>query len=469
MIAMKVSKHTRVLILICVSVFIWQSCKKNNEEDLRFDNPSNTISAEYYAGGATTTFNNSINAYRQPLANLHASSLSDHLAGDILFHSDFQPLGGGSNQGLGPLFIESSCGGCHVQNGRGAFVGSSTIGLLLRMSLPGNGPNNEPLPLPGYGTQLQTRAIDGAQKEGELGIEWEFIPVTFPDGYQVMLKQPYFSITNGYTDIPDFYLRGARLASPIYGVGLLEAISDETLLSLADENDLDNDGISGRPNIVWNKSTNSQSLGRFGWKSSNPSVLQQSADAFHQDMGITSSLFPLEVCTGQSNCLIGIQKSPDISEDQLNLIVFYLNTLAPPAPRNLEDPEVQRGKTLFTELKCVSCHTPEIQTGIHPISELSFQTIRPYSDLLLHELGPGLGDGRPDFEANANEWRTPPLWGIGLTKLIYPDAGFLHDGRAFTLEEAILWHEGEAFSSRQLYMELSASDRAALIKFLEAL
>lgn len=469
MIAMKISMHTRVLILICASVFVWQSCKKNNEEDLLLDNPSATIPQEYYAGGSTTTFNNSINAYRQPLANLNASSLSLHLEGDLLFHSTFQPLGGGSNQGLGPLFIESSCGGCHVQNGRGAYVGISTTGLLLRMSLPGNGPNNEPLPLPGYGTQLQTSAIAGTVKEGDLGIEWEFIPVTFPDGYQVMLKQPYFSIANGYMNIPDFYLRGARLASPIYGVGLLEAISDETLLALSDENDLDNDGISGRPNFVWNKTSDSQSIGRFGWKSSNPSVLQQSADAFHQDMGITSLMFPLEVCIGQTNCSLGIQKAPDVSDEQLNSIVFYLNTLAPPAPRNLENPEVQRGKTLFTELKCAACHTPEVQTGNHSIPELSNQVIRPYSDLLLHELGPGLGDGRPDFEANANEWRTPPLWGIGLTKLIFPDAGFLHDGRASTLEEAILWHEGEAFSSRQLYMELSAQDRAALIKFLEAL
>lgn len=465
---MRITKHTRVIILICVSVIIWQSCKKNNEEEL-YSSSSSALNPEYYSGGSTTSFNNSINAYRQPLANLNTSGLSTHQQGDVLFHSSYTPLGESANDGLGPLFIETSCGGCHVQNGRGAFIEQNTTGLLLRLSVPGSGVFNEPLGIPGFGTQLQTQAIEGETREGDVLIEWEYIPVTFPDGYQVILKQPYFSIANPYTTLPEFYLRGARLASPIYGVGLLEAISDETIMALADENDLDNDGISGRPNLVWNKYSSSITIGRFGWKSSNPTVIQQSADAFHQDMGVTSTVFPLEVCLGQSNCNVGIQKSPDVSDEILNTIAYYLNTLAPPAPRNLENAVVQRGKTLFTELKCVKCHVPEIQTGNHSIAELSNQVIRPYTDLLLHELGPGLGDGRPDFEANANEWRTPPLWGIGLTKLIYPEAGFLHDGRASTLEEAILWHEGEAFSSRQSYMGLSASDRAALIYFLESL
>lgn len=454
------------IILFFVSVIIWISCKKDDQE-LPID--QGEINPEYYSGGSTTSFDASAAAYRRPLCNLPAAGNALHSEGDLIFHQNFNPIGSANAPGLGPLFIETSCASCHIQNGRGNLITNSLEGFLLRISVPGTGIYGEPLGISGFGGQLQTNSIEGALPEGEVAIIWEDVPITFPDGYQVVLKQPYFSINNPYTSLPLFYLKGGRTAPPIYGAGLLDAISDETLLAIADEFDNDGDGISGKINRVWNKQENALTIGRFGWKSSNPNALQQTAEAFSQDMGITNFLFPIENCEGQSNCVGGTQEGGDISADVLNTTNYYILTLAPPAPRNLEDPIVMRGKQLFSELSCAKCHLPEITTGTHALAELSNQVIRPYTDLLLHELGAGLGDGRPDYDAGANEWRTPPLWGIGLTKIVNPNAGFLHDGRAATLEEAILWHEGEAEDSKVGYMNLSAADRAAIITFLEAL
>lgn len=464
---MRPMRHIRWIFFICVSLFIWQSCRKDDEQNQK--TPVYARSPEYYSGGTTTSFDASPSAYRRPLNNLGAWGITLHQQGDELFHSEFFPVNDGFPGGLGPLFIESGCGACHVDNGRGAYIQNSHQGLLLRLSIPGSGLHNEPVGVPYFGVQLQTMAVPGETPEGSLEVIIEDMPVVFPDGYVVVLKQPYLSVGNPYAALPSGYLRGGRLAPPVYGAGLLEAITDETLLDISDPTDADGDGISGLANLVWNKLTHTHTIGRFGWKASNPSILQQSAEAFNQDMGITSSVFPLENCEGQSNCAGNAQEFPDVSDDALNRIVYYLQTLAPPAPRNLEDPEVIRGRQLFDELKCSKCHLPEITTGIHSVPELNQQVIRPYTDLLLHEMGPGLGDGRPDYLANANEWRTPPLWGIGLTKLVFPGAGFLHDGRAATLEEAILWHAGEAITSQQNYVHLNAADRQALIRFLEAL
>lgn len=454
------------IIFCLVLMVVWISCKKEEQQP---DSNQDQLNPEYYSGGSTTSFDASASAFRRALCNLGAEGISLHSIGDAFFHQEFYPIGSSNAPGLGPLFIETSCASCHIQNGRGNLITNSLDGFLLRISIPGSGVNGEPLGIPGYGGQLQTNAIAGASPEGDVAIIWEDVPVTFPDGYQVILKQPYFSINNPYSSLPPFYLKGGRTAPPIYGAGLLDAVSDETLLAIADEFDDDGDGISGKINRVWNKQTNSLTIGRFGWKSSNPNALQQTAEAFNQDMGITSFLFPIENCEGQSNCVGGTQEGGDISNDVLNATNYYILTLAPPAPRNLEYPNVMRGKQLFSDLACAKCHLPEITTGVHPISELSNQVIRPYTDLLLHELGAGLGDGRPDYDAGANEWRTPPLWGIGLTKIVNPNAGYLHDGRAATLEEAILWHEGEAEDSKVGYMNLSAADRAAVIAFLEAL
>ena len=427
---------------------------------------------EYYAGGVNTTFEYGSNAYAIPSRNLTGPLLQNHLAGDALFHANFQEDESLPFPGLGPLFIHHSCAACHAQNGRSHPPFSkddNSSGLLLRLSLAGAGEYGEPIGVPGFGIQLQTSATNGTLPEANFFISWENVPVEFPDGHSVTLRQPYFQFYNTYTTLPPAVLRSGRNAPPVFGLGLLEAIPEADILALEDIADINEDYISGKANFVWNHLTQEFDLGRFGWKSGSPSVIQQSAEAFLQDMGITSAgIFPIEACLGQPNCT-ATPSIPDISFEQARQTAFYLRTLAVPAPRNLDDPTVIQGKQLFTDIGCASCHVPQWTTGLSDIPFLSNQLIYPYTDLLIHDLGEGLGDGRPEYEAGANEWRTPPLWGIGLSSVVSPLGTFLHDGRASTLEEAILWHGGEAVHTRNYFINLSADEREALIRFLKSL
>ena len=242
-------------------------------------------------------------------------------------------------------------------------------------------------------------------------------------------------------------------------MGLLEALDAGTILDRADPDDVDLDGISGRANIVWNQRERRTSIGRFGFKAAAPSVLQQVAAAYSTDMGVTNQLFPME------------DRIPDISRATLDLTAFYTRTLAVPRARAQNDPVVIRGREIFEILGCAKCHTPTLLTGQHSIPQLAHQTIHPFTDLLLHDMGDGLADGRPEFLASSREWRTTPLWGIGLTQAVLGngEATYLHDGRASTLEEAILWHGGEAETSQKSFVGLAATERDALIQFLRSL
>ena len=336
--------------------------------------------------------------------------------------------------------------------------------------MPGTGPHSEPLPVDGFGTQLQTKSIFGGMPEGRLEVNYIEQIVAFVDGTQVSLRQPQYQITDTYQPLPAGILTSPRNAPPVFGLGLLEAIPESDLLVLADEQDTNGDGISGKPNYAWDIARQQMKLGRFGWKAANPSLAQQTADAFHQDMGVTSAFyFPVEHCESQANCTAGIGPAPDISRDFVDLTAFYSQSLGVPAPRGFDQTDVQQGRRLFLALNCAACHVPAHTTGIHPLPELSGQVIYPYTDLLLHDMGDGLADGRPDHAANGREWRTPPLWGIGLTQIVNPKATFLHDGRARTLEEAILWHDGEGAIAKEKYRKLSKQDRNRLIRFLESL
>lgn len=467
---MSSSKH---ILLIATAIFflILLSCKHQQEEDVIATD--HTIAAEYYAGGEGTTFFSDENSYIQSYTTLGASNLEHFLQGENLFNAMFQPLGSGVHDGLGPLFVHTSCNGCHFRNGRSqppSGPDDLLSGLLIRLSVSGQNEHGGPLGVPGFGAQLQNRAIDGLVPEGKFTLDYVPQTITYPDGITVILHQPYINISDTYEFLPASVLKSARNASPVYGLGLLEAVTDEEILSRVDDQDTDGDYISGRVNMVWNQLTQSMQIGRFGWKASNATIIQQSAEAFNQDMGITSFLlFPSENCEGQSNCSAGIGTETDITLEEAELVSLYIRGLAVPAPRNLENPVVQLGKTLFSQIGCDGCHTPELTTGPSPWPELSNQIIHPYTDLLIHDLGEVLADGRPDYDASANEWRTAPLWGIGLTKIVNPDATFLHDGRANTLEEAILWHGGEAFWSRNYFMALTATERSAVIAFLESL
>ena len=262
----------------------------------------------------------------------------------------------------------------------------------------------------------------------------------------------------------------------MFGLGLLAAISDATLSALADPDDRDGDGISGRVNHVWDEARGQAAIGRFGWKANQPTIAQQTAGAFQGDMGISSTMFRAQPCTPmQSDCVAqpsGAATATDaeLSDQLLASVVHYMHTLAVPARRALDDPGVQHGKKLFRQAGCEGCHVPKLETDALPeFPELSHQTIRPYTDLLLHDMGESLADGRPDFEASGSEWRTPPLWGIGLVETVNKHAYFLHDGRARGLLEAVLHHGGEAASSRQAVVHMSATDREALVAFLRSL
>lgn len=457
--------------LVLFGVVLFASCRYDKSEEVKVtDTPLNP---EYYAGGSTTVFAADAGAYDLFIANGNSNSRAAFEHGRILFSREFVPYGEGEFDGLGPLFINSSCISCHPGNGRSQPPTTEidyNSGLLMRFSLAGSGPNGQPMPVPGYGNQLQTRSIAGTVPEAHFLLFYDIFNEMHNDGATVPMHQPYHQMIDTYTELPPGMLFTLRLGSPVYGLGLLEAVPESQILLREDETDSNSDYISGRANYVWNAMTNQMELGRFGWKASNPTIEQQTASAFHDDMGITSpGAFASEVGAGQSNVTFGFGPEPDIDDNMISDISNFLRLTAVPAPRNLEDSEVMRGREIFYELNCIGCHTPQLTTGTSVFPELSNQVIYPYTDLLIHDMGEVLADGRPDFEASTNEWRTPPLWGIGLTLLVNPQARFLHDGRATSLEEAILWHGGEAHWAKEYFKSLPASDRQALISFLEAL
>ena len=323
--------------------------------------------------------------------------------------------------------------------------------------------------MPGFGGQLQTKAVWGKIPEARLSLSFLTSLEQYLDHTEVTLRKPVFALENPYTPFPAEGLMSPRIAPPVFGLGLLEAISASDILVNADENDANGDGISGRPNYVWDYQSQQTALGRFGWKAGQPNLLQQTAAAYNGDIGVTTPMFSLENCLGQPQC-DPLTDDPEIDWTILKSATFYTQSLAVPAPRHLEDAQVGRGKQLFSKIGCANCHVPAFTTGQHPEFDfLSNQKIYPYSDLLLHDMGAGLADNRPDHLADGQEWRTPPLWGIGLTFTVSGHTHFLHDGRAQNLEEAILWHGGESKNTQQQFKQLSLDDRNALIAFLNAL
>lgn len=449
--------------MIAVLIIFISSCKK--------DNNGLTEDADVNLGGETTTNVSFINTFQIPAPNLSATELDLHRAGDKAFADIFVTAPNIVNQGLGPIFNQNSCENCHVANGRSPFPSSTSDlrGLLFRLSVPGINIHNGPVAVPGFGGQLQNKATFGIQAEAS--ITWQEIEdiQQYLDGEKYSLRHFVFAIENPYIALPSNVMVSPRIAPPIIGLGLLEAISEQDILSYADPNDTNGDGISGKANYVWNSKEQKMMLGRFGWKANEPSLLQQTADAYNNDMGITSPYNPIENFFDQSQ-YDKLADDPEIDQATLLAATFYTQSLAVPRRRNWEDSEVRNGKFLFSKLKCDACHRPGYTTAQHPeYPFLSNQSIFPYTDMLLHDMGDGLADNRPDYEATGNEWRTPPLWGIGLTKIVGGHTNFLHDGRARSLEEAILWHGGESENSKEAFRKLNKTDRAAVVRFLESL
>ncbi len=426
------------------------------------------------SGGDATVFNEGNAAFSQSVPGLEREDNRAFAVGNNFFNDNWvtAPASTDGRDGLGPMFNAQACSSCHTFDGRGAppvSIEDPERGLLLRLSIPGA--DGVPQPDPNYGGQLQDRAINGVVPEGRIEITYTDLPGTYADGTTYTLSSPTYSITElGYGPLADDVMISPRVAPAVFGVGLLEAIDEATLLALADPEDSNDDGISGRPNMVPNES-GQLVVGRFGWKSNVATVNQQNAGAFHGDIGITSSLNPNQDCTEvEIDCAAAIDGgTPELDDQKLQRITFYTRTLAVPARRAVGQAETRGGEELFSEIGCASCHSPQLVTGDSEIAQLSEQTIRPYTDLLLHDMGDGLADNRPDGDATGTEWRTAPLWGIGLVDEVNDHTRFLHDGRARDLTEAILWHDGEAAAAQKLFRELTAVERRQLVTFLESL
>lgn len=429
-----------------------------------------------YSGGETTIFNTSKEAFAKPLANLPTADLRKFTFGNKMFNTNWvqAPASVTSLDGLGPTFNRVSCSGCHFKDGRGRpplTPAEPMNSMLLRLSIAGKADDGGPMPHPIYGGQLNPFGIHGVSGEGKATILYEEVVGEYADGTKYSLRKPTYSFSNmAFGEIGNATMFSPRVAPAVYGLGLLEAIAEETILAIADENDDDGDGISGRPNYVPDINGN-KVVGRFGWKANVASLKQQNAGAALGDMGITTSMNQNQNCPEtQKECNSATNGGkPEMSDEQLEKMIFYSQTLAPPARRDVDNKQVMLGAKLFAQHKCSSCHTPKMRTGEHEIKQLANQDIQPFTDLLLHDMGDELADNRPDYEANGNEWRTPPLWGIGLVETVNGHTNFMHDGRARNIEEAILWHGGEAAPSKEAFRNMSKKERTALITFLNSL
>ncbi|GFM89969.1 lipoprotein [Pseudomonas cichorii] len=443
---------------------------------------------EALSGGAATVKKSDQNAFSMPSANLSPVRRLDFSVGNSFFRNPWviAPSTTTARDGLGPLFNTNACQNCHIKDGRGHPPepgDTNAVSMLVRLSIP-NSPayaevikRNGVVPEPSYGGQLQDMSIPGIAPEGKVRVEYDPLTIRFRDGMTVELRQPTLRITQlGYGPMhPDTHA-SARIAPPMIGLGLLEAIPEAAILANDDPDDKNGNGISGRANWVWDDVQQKVVLGRFGWKAGQPTLNQQNVHAFSGDMGLTTSLKTSDDCTPvQTVCRDapngnGPNGEPEVSDNILRLVEFYTRNLAVPARRNVDDPQVLAGKNLFFKAGCQQCHTPQFTTRADAAEpELANQVIRPYSDLLLHDMGEGLADNRTEFQATGREWRTPPLWGLGLTATVSGHTQFLHDGRARNVMEAILWHGGEAQAAQRQVLAFDAEQRAALLAFLNSL
>jgi CxxC motif-containing protein (DUF1111 family) len=428
------------------------------------------------AAGATVD-DTTRDAFSLPMPVLSSAERTRFFLGNSFFNQNWvtAPASTAERDGLGPLFNARSCSTCHFKDGRGRAPepGEDMQTTLLRISLPGAAEHGAPRPDPAYGDQVQPLGVPGAPAEARVVVDYVEHPGSYADGETYVLREPRIQLLEpAYGPFNRELLMSARTAPALVGLGLLEAVSDDQLSTRADPDDRDADGISGRANVVWDASANAMKLGRFGWKAEQPSLRQQIAGAFSGDMGITSSVFPAENCTSaQSECAkLPSGGEPEIDDETLESVVRYVRTLAVPARRELEPEVAMRGDALFRSAGCDACHVETLRTTEVPhVPELSNVDFHPYTDLLLHDLGDALADHRPAFAAGGNEFRTAPLWGVGLVEKVNGRGSFLHDGRARSITDAVLWHGGEAESAKRAFVAMSAADRRALIAFVESL
>jgi CxxC motif-containing protein (DUF1111 family) len=428
-------------------------------------------------GGATTRAIDGKTAFTFPSANIKAEHQRDFFFGNRLFNTNWviAPSSVKSFDGLGPFFNRVSCSGCHTQDGRGRpplDPGEPLNSMLMRVSIPDTKSPNGASPHPVYGGQISEDAILGVAPEGKTKITYQTVAGKYGDGEAFELQKPTYEITAlAAGPLGDDAMLSPRVAPQVIGLGLLEAVPEDVLTALSDPDDKNGDGISGRLNHQIDPMTGKLAIGRFGWKANEPTLMSQNAGAAFGDIGLTSPLHESENCApAQADCITA-KKAPeiDLSEKFLGKMTLYTSLLAVPAQRNPGDPQVARGAEVFENLGCPACHVSTLKTGAAVLPELENQIFHPFTDLLLHDMGEALADGRPDFEATGSEWRTPPLWGLGLIKTVNDHNRLLHDGRARGFAEAILWHGGEAEKAKEAFRNAAKEDRNALSAFLGSL
>lgn len=427
------------------------------------------------------------------MANLPPEARSNFFAGRALAKQPWvrAPTTTDARDGLGPLYNARSCTACHPSGGRGRVPqkdGEPVLGgALVRLSVPGTNQTEGVVPEPHYGAQLQTKSValssllgHSSKRAGEvmpeakLTLRWKETTFRYPDGREVTLRRPEPKLEElAYGPLAADTMMSLRNGPSLRGMGLLEAIAEEDIVAWADPDDRDGDGISGRANHVWDRTAQKRVLGRFGLKANQPSLHQQVAAAFAGDIGITNPVHADQPCTAtQEACMASPSGAGtdgvELEDELLALVVGFVRHLGVPTRPDATDPQVVRGRAAFRRQGCAKCHRPGYST-VSTAAHLDGQEIWPYSDLLLHDMGEGLSDGRPDHEASGREWRTAPLWASTPPRGTESSRYLLHDGRAATLEEAILWHGGEATVARDAFADASAAERADVIRFLESL
>ena len=442
----------------------------------------NTAAGEFLYDANHATFSH-------PAPALNAKQRQTFNLGNRIFNTNWIADGGVKNgfDGLGPLYNRASCAACHVRDGRGqppitAALSSAQqpLSMLIRVSIAGKGPHGAPKPVPGYGLQINDQALPGLAPEASVALTWHELPGAYGDGEKFSLRAPTLKLRSlGYGALPNNLLTSARVAPAVFGLGLIEALSDASILALADPNDLNKDGISGRANAVYSRQMRAMALGRYGWKANVATLTDQTLDAALFDIGLSSEHYPQQNCEAEpiaclpcpqaETCAQAKNGGPELSRAFTEKLTRYVQMLGVPKPRE-SSPESARGETLFRDFQCAACHIVSLTTSTHSsLSYLRNQVFHPYTDLLLHDMGEGLSDHRPDFAASGSEWRTAPLWGIGLIPDINGHSFYLHDGRARGSAEAILWHGGEAQAAKERFRNANEADRQALIAFVNRL
>lgn len=486
-------------MIICITIIISACNQDSNLGTVQGQNEDRGQNREVSAslpGGAGSTSTQPFPSFIKPVSNLPQSTKALFYAGQALAKQPWvkAPTVTHARDGLGPLYNARSCLGCHRNGGRGQVSGDETFTLkaaIIRISLPGEDAHLGVVPEPIYGEQIQTRSIalsyqfkqnnapisNDPPPEAEVILNWHMITDTYPDGDQIHLRFPKTEIRNlSYGNLHPKTLTSLRNAPPLLGVGLIELIPQRDINALADPHDSDQNHISGRINQVWDQDTNQTVPGRFGLKANRPANLRTvTAAAFIGDIGISNPLFPKQPCTAlQDKCNKTVngndEEGVELPQTLVDLVADYSRNLGVPKRRRYQPKKLEKGKTIFNAIGCQSCHHSDYTTSKSAhLPHLSQQHIWPYSDFLLHDMGPDLADGRSDFQATGSEWRTAPLWGVGLSEKVNGAGNFLHDGRARNIEEAIWWHGGESDHVKRRFINLSKTDRQSLIHFVESL